>query len=260
MSLKQPLLAVGLLLSAASLTAHAALVPYTGADNVGLVYSSVSNVTWTQDANLLGSMEANPNAFGYFNRSDLINAIILANSVNGMHGLIGDTPNFFDNAGSGLYHLTTADFANNGLVTWFGAQAFVGFLNSIDYGGSNQWRLPTAGDNPQFRYNQTGSELGQLFYNELAGTAGNSIPNTSTFTNEQADAYWSGTEYAPDPDSAWGFGTDVGIQGFIYKDTQFYAWAVSPGQVNAVPVPGAVWLFGTGLLGWLGAKRRVHAG
>ncbi|MSR08918.1 MAG: PEP-CTERM sorting domain-containing protein, partial [Gammaproteobacteria bacterium] len=35
----------------------------------------------------------------------------------------------------------------------------------------------------------------------------------------------------------------------------FYAWAVRPGDIAPVPVPGAVWLFG-GALTLLGAVRR----
>jgi hypothetical protein len=100
---------------------------------------------------------------------------------------------------------------------------------------------------------------GELFYNELGGTAGSSIPS-GPFSNVQSYVYWSGTEYASSPGGAWYFGTDGGYQGSDDKYNQFYAWAVSPGQVNAVPVPGAVWLFGTGMLGLLGLKRRGHAG
>jgi hypothetical protein len=146
-----------------------------------------------------------------------------------------------------------------GRLSWWGGIAFTNYLNSINYAGSNQWRLPTS--NAISGYNGTaGNELGQLFYSELSGTAGNNIPNTPTFTNEQASAYWSGTEYASYPGSAWFFYTVSGLQINHDKYNQDYAWAVSPGQVSAVPVPGAVWLMGTGLLGLLGLKRRGHAG
>jgi hypothetical protein len=58
-------------------------------------------------------------------------------------------------------------------------------------------------------------------------------------------------------------GTTVPTMAASYgnKGKQGYAWAVSPGQVAAVvPVPGAVWLMGSGLLGLLASKRRGHAG
>lgn len=222
------------------------LTPYSSAGQ-SLVYSSVSDITWTGDANLLGTLEAdNPN---------LIDTIIST------IGSINDTPNYFDTPFySGHHLLSTADFGANGLVNWFGAQAYVSYLNTINYAGSNQWALPSAGASPQRGYNQTGTQFGQLFYDELGGTAYNNIPNTANFTNEQAYAYWPGTEYAFNSGVAWLFLTYGGYQDYDFKDIQLYAWAVSPGQVSAVPVPGAVWLFGTGLLGLLGLKRRGHAG
>ncbi len=51
-----PLLATGLLLSLTTLNAEAALTAYTAAGNTPVVYSSVSDITWTADANLLGTM------------------------------------------------------------------------------------------------------------------------------------------------------------------------------------------------------------
>ena len=250
------------LLCAASVNANATL---TSVDNGLGVYDSGINVTWTSDANLLGTMEANAIADGDANASNLITAIINASG-----GVIHDTPNYYDGSYnnndtySGSYALSAADFTTTGTVQgeadWWGQQAFVHYLDTINYGGSNQWALPTkAGQN--YGYNITNSQLGELFYSELGGTAGNAMPANSLFFNEQVfAAYWSGTEYFPNPDYAWDFNAYNGYQINYGKYYQFYAWAVSPGQVNAVPVPGAVWLFGSGIIGMLGLKRRVHAG
>lgn len=130
-------------------------------------------------------------------------------------------------------------------------------------GGYSDWRLPTtipalAG------YNQTGSEMGELFYNELGGVSGSSIgathnANYNLFTNESS-VYWSGSEYASNPDGAWYFVTGDGYQDTFSKGVQLYAWAVRPGDVSAVPVPAAFWLFGSCLMGLLGLRRRGNIG
>jgi hypothetical protein len=76
--------------------------------------------------------------------------------------------------------------------------------------------------------------------------------------NLQSYAYWSGTAYAPDPTYyAWPFDTDGGYQGHRNQDSEYYAWAVRPGDVAPVPEPEtyAMLLAGLGLLG-VGAKRR----
>ncbi len=192
----------------------------------------------------------------------MVNAIIAASPI------INDTPNYWDTpSDSGYHNVTSDDFSDTDLgeVSWFGAKAFTGYLNSINYAGSNHWALPSAGANPQNGYNQTGGQFGQLFYNELGGIAGSAMPDTANFTNVEDDGdYWLGTEYAPDPNLAWKFDTRDGLQFGNLASNKFVvglsAWAVSPGQVAAVPIPGAVRLFGTGLFGLLGPKRRGHAG
>ncbi|OQW72530.1 MAG: hypothetical protein BVN35_14025 [Proteobacteria bacterium ST_bin11] len=245
MSLTTPQLALGLLFSLTALNAQAALTSYyTAVGNIPVVYSSVSNVTWTQDANLFKTL--------YDANNNLVNliTIVTPSYSDPSWGLqvIGDVGGAVD------------DFdTSTGRLSWWGGIAFTNYLNSINYAGSNQWRLPTS--NAIFNYNGTaGNELGQLFYRELGGRAGYTIPNTANFTNEQAYVYWSDTEYATDPFIAWYFDTTNGYQDHDFKHRQVYAWAVSPGRVSAVPVPGAVWLMGTGLVGLLGLKRRGHAG
>jgi hypothetical protein len=38
-----------------------------------------------------------------------------------------------------------------------------------------------------------------------------------------------------------------------------FAWAVHSGDVSAVPIPTAIWLFGSGLLGLIGVARTKKA-
>jgi hypothetical protein len=242
--MKQPLLIAELLLCVTPFNANASLTSYTGIGGVGLVYSSVSNVTWTQDANLFKTLyDANNNLV------NLIAAVTPSYNDPWMGTqVIGD--------GGASYNFDTA----TGALSWWGSLAFTNYLNSINYAGSNQWRLPTS--NFIYAYNGTaGNELGQLFYSELSGSAGNLIPNTSTFNNEQAYyAYWSGTEYSSILPNAWYFSFVSGYQNYSSKGNKLYAWAVSPGQVAAVPVPSAVWLMCSGLLGLVNLRRRCHAG
>ena len=102
------------------------------------------------------------------------------------------------------------------------------------------------------------NEYGHLF-NYGAGIvfgSGITLSRPGPFSNFQFDDYWSGTESAPNPSSAWDFNFSRSRQFEFNKANNFVAWAVHSGNVSAVPVPAAVWLFGSGLIGLLGLARR----
>ena len=44
--------------------------------------------------------------------------------------------------------------------------------------------------------------------------------------------------------------------GYLSNSNYNYAWVVQSGDVGAVPVPAAVWLFGSGLIGMIGLMRK----
>ena len=71
-------------------------------------------------------------------------------------------------------------------------------------------------------------------------------------------ADWSGVD-APNTNFTWVFYTDSGRQSYHIKNYGLYGWAVRSGDVSAVPVPAAVWLFGSGLIGLLGLAKRKRA-
>ena len=155
----------------------------------------------------------------------------------------------------------TSGYDADGKMTWTEA---VAWADQLTLGGFTNWSLPTTVPAVS-GFNQTGSQMGNLFYNQLGGVAESGFPTThnanyNLFTNVQSYVYWSGSEYAPFPSNAWRFGTYYGVQYNGYKDYQFYAWAVRPGDVAAVPVPGAFWLFGTAIVGLMGLKRRGSIG
>lgn len=261
--IKLKTLVFSLVLSGVCINAHATLTNYS-MNNTELVYSSVSNVTWTMDANLLGSLYASQ---GYDN---VVNAIMNVSPT------ITNTPNLF--SPTGTYTLSkNLDFVSNGTTSWFGAMAFVNYLNSINYGGSQAWRLPTVATK-EFGYNipsngtVAGNEYSELYYQELNSIGaldkfgvfqpGFGIQDRdNNFTNETTFEYWAGTEATNDAPNAnaWSFNTTGGYQGNYRKSGRSLVWAVTSGQItqlSSVPVPATAWLFVSGLLGLTVLRRR----
>jgi len=160
----------------------------------------------------------------------------------------------------------TSGFDPDGRMTWDTAVSWADGLSVYDSVRDvtyDDWRLATtlqpdpscssqSGGGVSFGYDCTGSEMGHLFNVDgiSAGTPG-------LFTNLQSDLYWSGTEYAPNTYGAWYFYFDGGYQHNYSKGYGSYALAVRSGDVAAsvVPVPAAVWLFGSALAGLMGFRR-----
>jgi len=264
-----------------SINAHAAL---TTVDNGLGVYDSGLNVTWLQNGNLFAT-QANSYGGGA--------AAFVTTVINASGGVIQDTPNSSDNAGPGYYNLSPSDFnTTTGAMDWWGAKAWVNYLNSISYGGVTGWSLPSIspvnGVSLQFpvsydgstdrgwntqTINGTASQLAELYYTALGNVglyntagvtqSGYGLNNSAPFTNLVKNVYWSGTEGvvppSTDPMYAWVFATTNGAQGAGPKTNQYFAEAVYPGQISAVPIPGAFWLMGSALMGMLGLSRRKKA-
>ncbi|UOA09827.1 DUF1566 domain-containing protein [Methylobacter sp. S3L5C] len=224
-------LVLALLVStAATGTAQAALVARTG----GMVYDDVNKITWAADANLFKTQAAG--------NTNLVSQII--------HNIMS----------IGTHTLTNNDFnANTGKMTWWGAQAWV---NNLTLGGFTDWSLPGT---PVVAYggNLTSSQMGDLYYNQLGGKDYKDIATTnngnySLFTNVNRASYWSGTEYTGYVNYAWKFDIGIGEQYHNPMSEMFYGLAVRAGDVAAVPLPGAIWLFLTGIIGVMGLKRRKN--
>lgn len=178
----------------------------------------------------------------------------------------------------------------NGAMTWATANTWAANLSFSD--GINvydNWRLPTVepvnGSTFNYNYSYDGStdtafniaspqsEMAHLFYVTL-GNPGNYTPagaasgcyvnssntcldNVGPFTNLQAYYYWSATEYEPFAGNAWTFGMVNGHQDAYDQGNGFYALAVSPGDVAAVPEAQtyALMLAGLALIGWRARRR-----
>lgn len=260
----------------------------------GLIYDTVLDVTWLQDANYFKTQVDNSGDGG-------------VSLVNGIISEVGTIV-----SGNGTHTLTTSDFhTTDGRMTWYGAMAWTQALDYVDPVSGvtlEGWRLPTVEpvDGTTFDYSYsfdgstdlgynisapgtvysgaTGSELAYMYYNSLGNlgyydTAGSgpqagwsSTPNASftdgetgatvSFQNLESSVYWSGTEYGPNPTFAWGFSTGGGFQDGVGKVFSNYAWAVRPGDVAddrpVVPLPLGLPLLLAGLAGYgfLGRRRR----
>lgn len=124
------------------------------------------------------------------------------------------------------------------------------------------------------------SELGHMYYMNLLNTGycssndvspascdmSGGLTNTGLFINIEAEfssspiQFWTGTLTDGLIEAGY-FNFKGGFQG--RGDTEasgnpdyMYAWAVRDGDVAVVPLPAAVWLFGSGLIGLIGIARR----
>jgi hypothetical protein len=100
-------------------------------------------------------------------------------------------------------------------------------------------------------------ELAHMFYATLGNTSDSGLANIGPFINFIEADYFYEDLFLPSPGSMWDFGMSVGVQGASAIDTGVQvAWAVMDGDVAVIPVPAAVWLFGSGLIGLIGIARR----
>jgi hypothetical protein len=129
----------------------------------------------------------------------------------------------------------------DGSMSWDTAQAWIAAMNAANYLGSNRWSLPTTqlpdpscSQKPAsaaFGFNCTGSEMGDLFYNELGGQKGSTIELTHNasfdlFHNFQPYLYWSSTQWARVPHSAFSFSFGNGFQGTNVYVNAMYVMAI----------------------------------
>ena len=177
-----------------------------------------------------------------------------------LFGITGIANATLHNRGGGLIYddvleitwLQDANYAGT-TMNWDDAVAWADTLSYYDSVRDvywTDWRLPTTEDGlyevgydgtTTAGYNITTSEMGYMYYVNFGNLGyyatdgtnpqpGWGLNNTDPFTDLQPINYWSGTEYASNPDNAWNFNFNNGNQNNGNKDNNNYAWAVRPGK------------------------------
>lgn len=197
----------------------------------GLIYDSIRNITWLNDANYAQTS-------GY--------AYDLDYFKNNYWNRMGDS--------------------GSGKMTWCEAVAWIDYLNRSRHGGFTDWRLPKILDDREYvygydgttsgGYNITTSEMGHMYYvlleklGRIAKDGTDPQPGFNRsgsqydilpFINIQNDEYWSesythfdeSAEKIPYP--AWSFEFGTGHQGIHGKRGKLFAWAVRDGDILAPP-------------------------
>jgi hypothetical protein len=212
----------------------------------GLIYDDVLDITWLQDANY-----------------SFTSGYAVANALG--------EPN------SGRTNVQT-----NGSM---GPDAARLWIDQLDYGGYDDWRLPSVNSingaslcyaydgSCDGGYNNTMGELGHMFYNNLGNIGrynstgyiqpGYGLSNvsfadatpeggTKNFLNVQNYIYWLSDDF---PNAVydtydWAFFLFEGNQDGLVATESSYSWAVHDGDIGAspVPLPAAFWLFASGLI------------
>ncbi len=171
----------------------------------------------------------------------------------------------------------TSGYDSDGRMIWSDA---VTWADQLAYGGFDDWRLPHTLPVNGSSYDMSGSfdgstdnaynitspnsEMAHLYYVTL-GNSGyydtNGVfqiefedKNWGPFSGVVWGEYWSSTDDGGE--GAWLFVMADGWQTTGYNQDDRYTWAVHDGDIGAVPIPSAVWLFGSGLLGLIGIARR----
>jgi hypothetical protein len=169
------------------------------------------------------------------------------------------------NNGNGLIYDTDLD------ITWYDGPPVTGDWGTVNTWANNlevtvggitydDWRLPTTpGSSFGFRHE---GEMAYLYYEELHNVEYGPLDKGPYFLNLQAAKYWTGTDALwmdsiPPYDYACTFSFANGWQAAELKEHSINVMAVHAGNVGAVPIPGAIFLFAPGLLGLAVLRRRL---
>ncbi len=240
--------------------AQAALLDRGG----GLIYDDILNVTWLQDANYAKTS-------GYITPEGR-NVTITHGGMTWSEAKVwADNLNYIDtvhNTNWSNWRLPTLTPVNGINITDTG---------QTDGGTDGSYNISAPGS---VFAGSTASELAYMFFNNLENLAyfpvgeetwsegpqagWSNQPKSGPFSNLENFGWFVTNTNVDLPfieDDAWGFNFKTGLQsGFDITNKANFAWAVADGDIvgaSAVPIPAAVWLFGSGLIGFLGLVKKA---
>ncbi|MBF0537433.1 MAG: DUF1566 domain-containing protein [Nitrospirae bacterium] len=123
----------------------------------------------------------------------------------------------------------TTGSCTGGKMSWQAALSYVACLNTANYLGHNDWRLPNV------------NELESIFNAGQANVA--TWLNSQGFVNVQSNYYWSSTTTANDTSSAWSLRIYDGLVFASAKSGSYYVWPVRSGQSGSFG-NSAIWSTG----------------
>lgn len=146
---------------------------------------------------------------------------------------------------------------DDGYLNWTAATDWTA---QLDIDGVTGWRLATGDpDAVAGTYTSVG-ELANMWLVLGGGAPGTKLSDNGNAYYDLFQNYggytWTSTLVVDTQDRAWANNWDYSYQYNRNVSAENVAWAVRDGDVSAVPIPAAAWLFGSGLLGLVGIARR----
>lgn len=198
------------LILAVMTSANAALVDRGG----GLIYDTVLNVTWLQDANY--AMTSGYSVDGRMTWGEASTWAANLSYYDSVRGVTYDDwrlPSVGPSNGVGFnYNYSPLGDTDVGYNISNPASE-MSYMHYVNLG------------NPGF-HTTSGAVSGCYVSSSVT-----CLDHIGPFINLQASFYWSGTEYAPVTSGAWNFNFSNGGQGAVDKSNALFAWAVRPGDV-----------------------------